>query len=90
MSLNKKFLKYNLPIVESTGFLPQDISAIPAHSASRNFRKTSDHVEGFCGLNLENQLMFKKLFISLKTNIIEHFLNSLSGFGLLSNADIIK
>ena len=37
------------------GFLPQGISAIPAHSATRNFRKTSDYFEGFRGLKLEIQ-----------------------------------
>ena len=37
-------------IVESMCFLPQDISAIPAHSATGDFRKTCDHVEDFHGL----------------------------------------
>ena len=44
-------------IVESTGFLPQGIFAIPAHSATRNFRKTSNCAEGFRGLNLEIRLV---------------------------------
>jgi hypothetical protein len=46
-----------LPIVESTCFLPQDISAFPTHSATGDFRKTCDHVEGFRGLILEIQLI---------------------------------